>query len=74
MSRLLKGLEPGRFFAFTTLFEEKVDVPRLVVTFLAILELAREHLLEIAQAAPYAPIYVQLRSAPVFALEAETEA
>ena len=73
MSRLLKRLEPGRFFEFTTLFDEHVDVPRLVVTFLAILELAREHLLEIAQAEPYAPIYVQLKSAPVFALEAETE-
>jgi segregation and condensation protein A len=71
MSRLLKLLEPGRFFEFTTLFEERVDVPRLVVTFLAILELAREQLLEIAQAEPYAPIYVQRKGDPAFALEAE---
>jgi segregation and condensation protein A len=71
MSRLLKLLEPGRFFEFTTLFEQNVDVPRLVVTFLAILELAREQLLELAQAEPYAPIYVQRKGDRAFVLEAE---
>jgi len=71
MSRLLKLLEPGRFFEFTTLFDERVDRPRLVVTFLAILELAREQLLELAQAEAYAPIYVQRRGVPAFVLEAE---
>jgi segregation and condensation protein A len=71
MSRLLKLLQPGRFFEFTSLFEERVDLPRLIVTFLAILELARESLLEIAQAEPYAPIYVQRRGDPAFALEAD---
>ena len=74
MSRLLKLLEPGRFFEFTTLFEERIDVPRLVVTFLAILELAREQLLELAQAEPYAPIYVQRKGDPAFVLEAEERA
>jgi len=74
MSRLLKFLQPGRFFAFTSLFEEPVGRSRLVVTFLAILELAREQLLEIAQAEPYAPIYVQRRGAPAFVLEAEERA
>jgi segregation and condensation protein A len=71
MIRLLKLLEPGRFLEFTTLFEPRVDVPRLVVTFLAILELAREQLLDIAQAEPYAPIYVQRKGDPAFALEAD---
>jgi segregation and condensation protein A len=71
MSRLLKLLEPGRFVEFLALFEERVDVPRLVVTFLAILELARERLLDIAQAAPYAPIYVQRKGDPAFNLEAD---
>jgi segregation and condensation protein A len=74
MSRLLKLLEPGRFFEFTTLFEERVDVPRLIVTFLAILELAREQLLELAQAEPFAPIYVQRKGDPAFTLEAEERA
>jgi segregation and condensation protein A len=72
MIRLLRLLEPGRFFEFTMLFDDRVDVPRLVVTFLAILELAREQLLNIAQAEPYAPIYVQRRGDPAFALEADT--
>src|SRR5271155_1658084 len=68
MSRLLKFLQPGRFFAFTSLFEEPVGRSRLVVTFLAILELAREQLVEIAQAEAYAPIYVRRKGAPAFAL------
>jgi len=71
MSRLLKLLEPGRFVEFTALFEERVDRARLVVTFIAILELAREQLLDLAQSEPYAPIYVQRKGAPAFALEAE---
>jgi segregation and condensation protein A len=73
MVRLLKLLEPGRFFEFSTLFEERFDLPRLVVTFLAILELAREHLLDIAQAEPYAPIYVQRKGDPAFELEPEAQ-
>jgi segregation and condensation protein A len=74
MSRLMKLLESGRFYEFMELFEERVDVPRLVVTFLAILELAREQLLELAQAEPFAPIYVQRRGAPAFALESDASA
>jgi len=73
MSRLLKLLQPGRFFEFTTLFEERVDLPHLVVTFLAILELARERLLDVTQAEPYAPIYVQRKGDPAFVLEAEAQ-
>jgi chromatin segregation and condensation protein Rec8/ScpA/Scc1 (kleisin family) len=41
------------------------------VTFLAMLELAREQLVDIAQAEPYAPIYVQLKATPAFALAAD---
>ena len=47
--------------------------PRLVVNFLAILELAREQLLELAQAEPYAPIYVQRKGDPAFILEGEEQ-
>jgi segregation and condensation protein A len=71
MTRLLKLLEPGRFFEFTSLFDERFDVPRLIVTFLAILELTREQLVEVAQAEPYAPIYVRRKGDPAFVLEAE---
>jgi segregation and condensation protein A len=69
MSRLLKALTPTRFAEFTSLFAAHADVPHLVVTFLALLELARERLVSIAQAEPYAPIYVQLTAGPGFVLE-----
>ncbi len=71
MSRLLKVLEPERYAEFTTLFAPYADVPHLVVTFLAMLELAREELISIAQAGPYAPIYVQRRGERGFALAAD---
>jgi segregation and condensation protein A len=72
MSRLLKRLEPSRYAEFTQLFDEHRDVAHLVVTFLAVLELARENLVDIAQAEPYAPIYVHLVAAqPEFALAAD---
>ena len=35
----------------------------MIVTFLALLELAREALLDITQAEPYAPIYVRIAHA-----------
>jgi segregation and condensation protein A len=70
-SRVLKTLETGRYAEFTALFAEHADVPHLVVTFLAILELAREQLVEIAQAQPYAPIYVHGRGETPFALKAD---
>jgi segregation and condensation protein A len=73
MSRLLKQLQPGRYVEFTTLFCEHADVPHLVVTFLALLELSRERVIEIQQAAPYAPIHAQLRGEQPFALAAEIE-
>ena len=64
MSIVLRALQ-GRRFA---LFEELFDVTRgpqvLVVTFIAMLELAREHLLEVTQAEAFAPIYVRLAYAP----------
>ena len=73
MSRLLKLLEPVRFLEFTALFSEHADVAHLVVTFLALLELSREQLISVAQAAPYAPIYAQLRGETPFALAADAQ-
>jgi segregation and condensation protein A len=71
MSRILKTLAPGRYAEFTTLFAEHADVAHLVVTFLALLELAREGLLDVTQAAPYAPIYVHPHGETPFALAAD---
>ena len=68
MSRILKALEPSRFTEFTTLFAQHADVAHLIVTFLALLELAREQVIGIAQAEPYGPIYAQLTGGPSFAL------
>jgi segregation and condensation protein A len=50
------------------MFEDLFDPSRgpqvLVVTFIALLELAREHLLEVTQAEAFAPIYVRLAYQP----------
>ena len=62
MSHLLRHLKPGLHVEFTQLFEETATVSLVVVTFLAILELARERLISVAQTEPYSPIYVQLAS------------
>jgi len=71
MSRILKLLTPTRFAEFTTLFVTHADVPHLIVTFLALLELAREQLVSLAQVTPYAPIHVQLRGEPAFLVPAD---
>ena len=70
MSRILRGLRSGEFVAFADLFEPENGMPVLVVSFLAILELAREALIEISQADPFDPIYVRLAQART--VESET--
>ena len=60
MSRLLRGLQGKRFAVFEELFDPERGLGVLVVTFIAMLELAREQLLEVTQAEAGAPIYVRL--------------
>ena len=48
------------FIEFVMLFDPKEGVRILVVHFLAVLELAREHLIEITQSEIFEPIYVRL--------------
>ena len=62
MSRILRLLQPGTFTEFSQLFESGQGVPVLVVSFLALLELARECLVEITQQGAFDPIYVKLRA------------
>jgi segregation and condensation protein A len=62
MSRIMKALAPGAYVEFSQLFEPGRGVALLVVSFLALLELAREALIEITQQTPFDPIYVRLRS------------
>ena len=64
MSLLLRTLQNRRFVEFQELFEPQRGPQVLVVTFIAMLELARERLLEITQAEAFAPIYVRLAYAP----------
>ncbi|HQU49788.1 MAG TPA: ScpA family protein [Casimicrobiaceae bacterium] len=71
MSRILKALEPGRYVEFTALFAAHADVPHLVVTFLALLELAREQLVDLSQAEAYAPIHVHAKGEGGFALASD---
>ena len=60
MSIVLRKLQGRRFVEFHELFDTARGVPVLVVTFIAMLELSREHLLEVTQAEAFAPIYVRL--------------
>jgi segregation and condensation protein A len=64
MSMVLKRLQGRRFVGFEDLFEPSSGAPVLVVTFIALLELAKETLIEITQAEAFAPIYVRLAYAP----------
>jgi segregation and condensation protein A len=64
MSLILKRLQGRRFAEFAELLDPTQGVPVLVVLFLALLELARENLIEVTQAAPYAPLYVRLAYVP----------
>ena len=49
-----------RFAIFEELFQPEHGPEVMVVTFIALLELAREHLIEVTQAEAFAPIYVRL--------------
>ena len=64
MSQVLKALQGQRFVEFESLFDPEKGSTVLVVTFIALLELAKETLIEITQAEAYAPIYVRLAYVP----------
>jgi segregation and condensation protein A len=64
MSFILKRLQGSKFVEFSDLFDHARGTAVAVVHFLALLELARESLIDITQAAPYAPIYVRLAYTP----------
>jgi segregation and condensation protein A len=64
MSIVLRRLQGARFLEFRELFDTARGPAVAVVHFLALLELARESLVQITQAAPYAPLYVRLAYTP----------
>ena len=63
--RYLRSNRGNRFVSFISTISMlgiAIGVAVLIVTFLAVLELARENLIEVAQQEAYSIIYVKLRS------------
>ena len=65
MSIVLRTLQGRKFLEFEQLFDTTRGMPVLVVTFIALLELTKEGLLDLTQAEAFAPIYVRLAYTPV---------
>lgn len=65
MAEVLNRLRTQGFVAFVELFKVAEGRRGVVVTFLALMELVREALIDIVQAEPYAPIHVTARTADV---------
>ena len=64
MSIVLRKLQGQKFVEFEALFDPTRGMPVLVVTFIALLELSKEGLIDVTQAEAYAPIYVRLAYTP----------
>ncbi|HBO14020.1 MAG TPA: segregation/condensation protein A [Halieaceae bacterium] len=62
MSEVLEALAGRQFVPFVTLFDPKEGRLGVVVTFLAVMELIKESLVEIVQSEPFAPIHVKARA------------
>lgn len=62
MSAILARLQGGHFVLFSTLFDGEGRLG-LVVSFLAVLELVKESLVDIVQQEPLSPLYLKLRDA-----------
>lgn len=69
MSRILRQLNGVGFVRFDELFSPEEGVAVVVVSFLAVLELARESLIDLTQSAAFEPIYVKMRDASSPVLE-----
>lgn len=65
MAHLLRRLQGRRFVTFEELLDPTQGRTVLVVTLIALLELAKETLIDITQAEAFAPIYVRLAYTPV---------
>ena len=62
MSQILRRVQGAGDVPFEALFEVTHGVESLVVGFLAVLEMVKEHLVLVSQNAPMEPIYVRLKS------------
>ena len=59
MVRVLEKISAEEFTSFYDFFDESEGRMGVVVSFLAILELLKESLIELVQSEPYAPIYIK---------------
>jgi segregation and condensation protein A len=64
MTEILDRLQAADFAEFPALFDVREGRMGVTVTFVAVLELVREGLLEIVQAEPYAPLHVRKGAGP----------
>jgi segregation and condensation protein A len=78
MGDILSSLEQSSFVEFIRLFRPEEGRMGITVTFVAILELVREGLIDIVQAEPFAPLHVRAatpnRTLRVVSTEADAEA
>jgi segregation and condensation protein A len=59
MSIILSSLKSDAFISFTELFKVEEGRMGVVVTFLAVLELIKEAVIDVVQSEPFAPIYIK---------------
>lgn len=74
MAQVLTQLDAQRFVPFDTLFSYEEGRLGVVVTFLAILELVKESLIDLVQTEAFGPIHVKARSATSEPTEQDAEA
>lgn len=67
MAEVLDRLQGGHFLPFASLFSAQEGRLGVVVTFMAVLELVKEQLVELVQNEPLSPIHVKLRHSNEFA-------
>jgi segregation and condensation protein A len=72
MSEVLSRVAPTRFTDFAALFDPEEGRMGVAVTFIALLELLREGLIELVQADSYAPIHVRAAGSDRAPAESET--
>ncbi len=65
MTRILSALQEKEFITFNSMFTPEEGRLGVVVTFLAMLELLKDHLVEFVQTAPFAPIHLKVVNAEV---------
>jgi len=74
MSDILARLGHSGFLPFTALFQPQEGRMGITVTFVAILELMREGLIDIVQTEPYAPLHVRAAGPQLHLVGAEADA